>query len=383
MTPNSRSDHAATRLLLLGAGHVNLEVLRRAILDRPPEMEVTIVSLGERHFYSGMTPGYLAGQYALDDLTSDVPGIARRAGAECILGEVADLDPAARRVRLADGRELEYDLVSLNLGSLLAGAGSEAARCAEIIKPIERAARVKERIEALVGGGGEEPARAVVVGAGASGVEVACAVRSSLHRGGRRSEVRIVDGGDRILRGYSDRSRRRAEAALAELGIGVELGHRVEVVTPTAVRVAGGRELPSELTIWLTGPEAPPLLAASGLPTDGRGFLLIDDRLRSVADPRVFAVGDCGTLEPYPETPKAGVYAVREAPILWENLLATVRGEELRRYTPQSGFLSILNTCDGRALLRWRGIVSWSRWAWHLKDRIDRHFMGKYQRLTG
>lgn len=382
-TRTIRSEGAATRLLLLGAGHVNLEVLRRAILERPPELAVTIVSLGERHFYSGMTPGYLAGQYAFDDLTSDVPAIARRAGAECVIGEVTGLDPAARKVRLADGRELEYDLVSLNLGSLLAGAGSEAARCAEIIKPIERAARVKERIEALAAEGAEEPARVVVVGAGASGVEVACAVRAALRRGGRRSEVRVVDGGDRILRGYSDRFRHRVEAALAELGIGALLGRRVEAVTPTAVRVAGGRELTADLTMWLTGPEAPPLLAASGLPTDGRGFLLIDDRLRSVADPRVFAVGDCGTLEPYPDTPKAGVYAVREAPILWANLLATVRGEPLRRYTPQSGFLSILNTCDGRALLRWKAVLSWSRWAWHLKDRIDRHFMAKYRRLAG
>jgi selenide,water dikinase len=212
------------RLLLLGAGHVNLEVLRRTILERPPELAVTIVSLGARHFYSGMTPGFLAGQYGLDDLTSDVPAIARRAGAVCILGEVTGLDPAARRARLADGRELEYDLVSLNLGSLLAGADSEAARDAEIIKPIERAARVKERIEALAAVGGGAPARVVVVGAGASGVEVACAARSALGRGGRPAEVRIVDGGERILRGYSDRFQRRAEEALAELGIAVGLG---------------------------------------------------------------------------------------------------------------------------------------------------------------
>ncbi len=379
----TRHDSGATRLLLVGAGHANLDVLRRTILETPAGLQVTIVSLGERHVYSGMTPGYLAGQYGFDDLTTDVLGIARRAGAECVLGEVAALDPAARRVCLSDGREIEYDLVSLNVGSLLAGAGSEAARHAELIKPIERAARVKQRIEALVAEGGDTPARVVVVGAGASGVEVACAVRSSLRRGGRPGEICILEGGDRILRGDSNELRRRAEGALAELGIRVELGRRVERVTPRAVVLRGGRELPSDLTIWLTGPAAPPLLAASGLPTDRRGFLLVDDRLRSVADRRVFAVGDCGTLEAYPETPKAGVYAVREAPILWANLLATARGEALTRYTPQSGFLSILNTGDGRALLRWKGIVSWSRWAWHLKDRIDRRFVRKYQRLAG
>jgi NADH dehydrogenase FAD-containing subunit len=100
-----------------------------------------------------------------------------------------------------------------------------------------------------------------------------------------------------------------------------------------------------------------------------------------VADPRIFAVGDCGTLASHPGTPKAGVYAVREGPVLWESLKAAIRGGEPPRYQPQHGFLSILNTGDGRALLDYKGIVSHSRWAWRLKDRIDRRFMARYQGL--
>ena len=121
---------------------------------------------------------------------------------------------------------------------------------------------------------------------------------------------------------------------------------------------------------------------ASGLPTEPRGFLWIEDTLRSVADPRVFAVGDCGTFTQFPAIAKSGVYAVREAPILWHNLLAAARGQPLMSYRPQRSFLSILNTADGRALLRYKGLRSWSRWAWWLKDRIDRGFMRKYQRLA-
>ena len=100
-------------------------------------------------------------------------------------------------------------------------------------------------------------------------------------------------------------------------------------------------------------------------------------------DPRVFAAGDCATLANHPDTPKAGVYAVREAPILWRSLLAAVAGAPPPRYTPQTGFLSLLNTADGRALLRWRGVLAHSRWAWRLKDRIDRRFVERYQRLSG
>jgi selenide,water dikinase len=125
-----------------------------------------------------------------------------------------------------------------------------------------------------------------------------------------------------------------------------------------------------------------PFLADSGLAVDPRGFLLVDSGLRSLSDRRVFAAGDCATLADFPETPKAGVYAVRHAPVLWRSLQAAVLGGAPPRYRPQSSFLSILNSADGRALLRWKGVVSHSRWAWWLKDWIDRRFMRRYQRLT-
>ena len=73
---------------------------------------------------------------------------------------------------------------------------------------------------------------------------------------------------------------------------------------------------------------------------------------------------------------------MREGPVLWASLKAAVRGGEPPRYEPQRGFLSILNTGDGRALLDYKGIVSHSRWAWPLKDRIDRRFMARYQGLV-
>ena len=143
-----------TRLLLVGAGHVHLEILRRLALDPSPDLDVTIVSLEERHFYSGMTPGYLAGQYTVDDISSNVPAIARRAGATCIIGCAAELQPAARQVRLEDERTLAYDLVSFNIGSLLLGADGDSARHAERIKPLHRVARLKERIDELARGDG-------------------------------------------------------------------------------------------------------------------------------------------------------------------------------------------------------------------------------------
>jgi selenide,water dikinase len=372
---------AETRLLLVGAGHVHLEILRRLALEPTPELETTIVSLEERHFYSGMTPGYLAGQYTAADITSDVQAIARRAGACCVIGCAAHLDPATRQVALEDGRTLPYDLVSFNIGSLLAGSDGPAAAHAERIKPLHRVARLKKRLDALAAGDRTRPARVVVIGAGAGGVEVAFAAAATLDGSGRPRKVTIVDRSPRILNNYGEPFQRLAERALRALDIGLRLGVGVTAAEADQVVLEGESPLPSDLTVWLTGPQGAPLLRASGLPTEPRGFLWIEDTLRSVADPRVFAVGDCGTFTRFPAIAKSGVYAVREAPILWHNLLAAARGQPLLSYRPQRSFLSILNTADGRALLSYKGFRSWSRWAWWLKDRIDRGFMRKYQRL--
>ena len=166
-------------------------------------------------------------------------------------------------------------------------------------------------------------------------------------------------------------------------GIDVRSRTRVTAVTGHGVEIeALGRSstLPAGLTVWVTGAAPPPLLATIGRPTDDRGFLLVDETLRSPADERIFGAGDCVTLAHRPQTPKAGVYAVRQAPVLWKSLRAALEGASRHpAYRPQKEFLSILNTADGRALLRWRGLVSHSRWAWRLKDRIDRRFLEKYR----
>jgi selenide,water dikinase len=371
----------ATKLLLAGAGHTHLEILRRLIVEPLSEVELTLVSVGPLHHYSGMVPGYLQGTYREEEIAVRVPDLVERAGGSFVAGKAVGVDPAGRRVRVetAEGeREIPYELVSFAVGSNTAGIDApQVAGEARRIKPLERVHALRERLLALADG----PDGVAVVGGGAAGVEVALAVAAVLEKGGRAHRITILESGEDILSGYRERFRERARAILRNRKIAVRTGLRVSAVHAGEVETEEGVRVPSRLTVWLTGAVAWPLFRDSGLPLDGRGFLLIDDALRSVADPRIFAVGDCGTLASHPDTPKAGVYAVREGPVLWESLKAALRGGEPPRYEPQHGFLSILNTGDGRALLDYKGIVSHSRWAWRLKDWIDRRFMARYQGL--
>jgi selenide,water dikinase len=368
-----------TRLLLVGAGHAHLEILRCQI-RKPLPVALTVVSPGPRHHYSGMIPGYLQGTYTEDEISFPLPELVGKAGGRFLLAQATGVDPVHRRIHLAGQPDLAYDLVSFAVGSNTAGIETPAvAGHAQRIKPIGQAVELRRRALELAAAGGEVPL--AVVGGGAAGVEVALALDRLLAAGGARPRIAILESGGTILSDFSASCRRRIGEILDRRGIAVRTGCRVRAVHADRAELESGEPVPSRLTVWLTGAVAWPLFQGSGLPLDERGFLLLDDALRSTADPRIFAAGDCGTLVRHPRTPKAGVYAVREAPVLWRSLQAAVFEREPPRYRPQESFLSLLNTADGRAFLRWKGMTSYSRWAWRLKDRIDRRFMRRYQRL--
>jgi selenide,water dikinase len=296
------------------------------------------------------------------------------------VGRAAGIEPRARVVQLADGTALAYRLVSFNLGSLTAASETPGVKQhAALLKPFDRVRALRRRMDDLARRRDGERAAVCVVGGGAAGVEIAFALAAVLDRAGRPREVTLVEAGERILAGYSRRFAALARRVLAARGIAVLAGCPVAAVEAGGVLLADGSRRPCDLTVWLTGAAAPPLFRHAGLPTDGAGYLLVDESLRCPGRPEIHGAGDCVTLAAHPDTPKAGVYAVREGPLLHRSLLAALAGGEPPRYRPQRSFLSLLNTCDGRALVRYKGFVGHGRWAWWLKDRIDRRFMARYR----
>jgi pyridine nucleotide-disulfide oxidoreductase family protein len=373
----------STRLLLVGGGHAHLEILRRLILEPRNDVEPVLVSDSGRQHYSGMVPGFVRGRYSEAEIAVELAPLATRAGGVFVKARALRVDAGRRVVRLDDGRDLPYDLVSFNIGSVARGASAEdVSRNALSIKPIARAVDLRENLRELARSSTAPLVRVVIVGAGAAGVEIACAVAAVLDDTRHSRDVTIADASTSILEGYSDAFRARAKRVLEKKHVRLRLGAPVTRVEAGWVVLEGETRLLSELTIWLTGPAAPDLFRESGLRTDDRGFLLVDDSLRSVAHHEIFGAGDCASLASSPRTPKAGVYAVREAPVLWKSLTAAIDGGPRPKYEPQRIFLSILNTADGRGLLRWGPLVSWSRAALLLKERIDRAFVGRYQSLA-
>ncbi|CAM5303512.1 oxidoreductase [Streptomyces avidinii] len=200
-----------------------------------------------------------------------------------VVDTVALIDAAGRSVALAAGGAIGYDYLVY-----AAGSGSAAPRvpgAAEFAHPLgglEEAARLRAVLDAA-------PATApvTVVGAGPTGIETA----AELAEAGRA--VTLVCGG--VLGPYlHPRGRRSVAKRLAGLGVTVldGPGTKVTSVTRDAVRLGGGRELASEVTVWTAGFGVPDLAVRSGLSTDALGRLLTDETLTSVDDVRIVAAGD-------------------------------------------------------------------------------------------
>src|SRR5439155_6944586 len=127
------------------------------------------------------------------------------------------------------------------------------------------------------------------------------------------------------------RVERRVRAALGARSIAVRLGARAVAVGPGLLSLQGAPALPFDLLLWSAGAAALSWLRESGLPTDEHGWVRVRDTLEVVGQERIFAAGDCAVLEGRPPLPRAGVFAVRQAPVLAANLRAALEGHPLRR----------------------------------------------------
>jgi pyridine nucleotide-disulfide oxidoreductase family protein len=368
-------------VVLWGIGHTNADVVRRWRMGPIPGARLTCVSIGPISTYSGMLPGVLAGQYPRETMQIDLVRLCAAAGARLIQGDVAGLDLARRQLLFEDGPPTPFDVLSIGIGSVPSAEGVDGlGENVVSVKPMASFLdRLHERLLGTAPGAAGGAFRLVVVGGGAGGVEIAFCLPPFVRRtlGDIPLERSLIHAGERLAAGSlattNDLVRRRLEAS----GVRLILGRPVMHVDRKRLTLADGEAVEADLIIWVTGATAPPILSSLGLPVDERGFLLTRPTLQTVADAPIFVVGDSGTIQESP-TPKAGVYAVRQGPIIWKNIARLLDGRPLRPYQPQRDSLKLINTGDGRAIGEYLGFTFEGRWCWWLKDWIDRRFMRRF-----
>lgn len=278
----STSEH---RILVLGAGYSGLMcAIRAATRTRRQGARVTVVNPVTRFTERLRLHQIAAGQELAD---FQIPDLLRKAGADFVQGRATVIDPNARRVHVAGPDEpqiLEYDTLVYALGSTpdnetVPGVADHAYT----LNGIGGAERLAARLAELAPLGG----RVVVCGGGLAGVEAAAEIADS--DPGLRVMLLSRDVPGRMM---GEKARRYLHDGLARLGVEVRSGTEVSKVMESGVELAGGEFVAADAVLWTGGVRASQLAAEAGLTVDERGLVIVDDTLRSVSHPEIFAVGD-------------------------------------------------------------------------------------------
>ncbi|WP_444942941.1 selenide, water dikinase SelD [Microbulbifer sp. ZKSA006] len=367
-------------ILLVGGGHSHAIVLQMWAMNPLPGARLTLVSPQVQTAYSGMLPGMIAGHYSLEETHIDLARLCRAAGARFIQACAHEIDSENRRVSLLGRPPVEYDLLSLDVGATPARElpGSELA---VPVKPIGHFYRFWQKLQKQIGES-DSTFRLGIVGGGAGGCELAMAMAHTLQDALNRErvEIHLIHGSAAIPQGYPALARKRVTREIRKLGVQLHPNWSVSEITEQGVVSASGDCLPLDQAILTTNACAPPWLANSGLSLDEQGFVRVDQTLCALGREDVFAAGDVASFTPEPLA-KAGVYAVRQGPILFHNLRAVLTGRRLKRYRAQKNFLSLLSCGGQRAVAVRNGFAVAGDLMWRWKDYIDRSFMQRFSEL--
>lgn len=366
------------KLVLIGGGHAHMVALANISTLMARGHQVTVVGPSEHHYYSGMGPGMLGGTYTPEAIRFATRHVVEKQGGTFVLDAVSRIDPLENKLLLASGATLEYDVLSCNAGSQVPQTGVAGKR-EDIfsVKPIESLQAAKKRLLELAAGG---RGRVAIVGGGPSSAEVAGNIHQLMHRHRLQPPQIAIFSGPSYMKRFPAKVVSLVRRSLERRGIEIVEGSYVREVTSGRLDLANGQSRRADLIFLAVGVKPSPIFADSGLPVGPEGGLLVNRFLQSPAHPEIFGGGDCIYFQEEP-LDKVGVYAVRENPVLFHNLLAGLEGGELQPFNPGGAYLLIFNLGDGEGVLHKGWLTFGGRPAFMVKDYIDRKFMRRFQAM--
>lgn len=364
-------------ILLVGGGHSHALLIRQWAMQPLAGVRLTLISRDVLTPYSGMLPGLIAGHYTVEEMHLDLVRLCAWAGVRFIEAEMTAIDVERRQVSLHGRPAIAFDVLSLDTGSTPELDVPGAREFTVPVKPVNafhaRWLAIRERMA-------HQPQKLSlgVVGSGAGGFELVMAMRHSLAADACSCHWFIRD--DAPLEGRPARVGELAEQAAAAAGVVMHKQFDVDKVTSAGVTAIDGRNVALDEIVWCTAARAPGWASTAGLATDNRGFVATNDYLQSVSHEFVFATGDIGTQVDTPSA-KAGVFAVRQAPFLFENLRRFLLKRPLKTYRPQGDFLSLMAAGRKTAIASRGPLAVSADWVWRWKDHIDQKFMNSFRHL--
>ncbi len=339
---------------------------------------VTLIGPSGYHYYSGMGPGMLGKTYTPAQIRFSTKHVVEKQGGTFIRDMAVKIFAREQKVMLASGKTVGYDVISFNAGSYVPRLDlPEDAPDVYSVKPIEKLMEAQDRILEL---SSQKKIRIGIVGGGPSSAEVAGNIWQLTHNAVSDMPDIKIFAGNRFMSRFPDNVRSTIQQLLAPRGIEINTDGYVRSIQPGRVTLAAGETLPLDLIFLATGVNPNPIFKNSALTTGPDGGLRVNECLQSVDHPEIFGGGDCIFFEKQP-LDKVGVYAVRQNPVLYHNLVAALEGAPLQSFNPGGDYLLIFNLGGGVGVLQKRWLTMKGRTAFLIKDYIDKNFMKKFQAI--
>ncbi|MBO0349960.1 FAD-dependent oxidoreductase [Phormidium pseudopriestleyi FRX01] len=376
-------------LVLIGGGHSHAIALREFAMNPLPGIRITLISDVLQTPYSGMLPGYLAGFYTFEEAHIDLRPLANLAQAEFYCDRAIGLDLQQNQVFCANHPPIRFDILSIDIGSTPATLNVPGAATYAIpAKPVPQLLASWHKFQEKVLQSPQQSRSLATVGGGAGGVELTLSIQAHLNKllapkYRKNIEYHLFHRSSHILSSHSRYAARTLSQIMERRGIYLHLNQsvtRLEKQPSERLKLdcESGLTIECDEVFWVTQAAAPDWISGSGLSTDNRGFIQVNDHLQSISHSNIFASGDIATLLNNPR-PKAGVFAVRQGKPLFENLCLILQEKPLISYHPQQQFLTLIGTGNGKAVAsRGRFGLGPLRLIWTWKDWIDRRFMDQF-----
>jgi NADH dehydrogenase len=309
------SESGRHHVLIVGAGFGGLAVAHS--LSGAP-VRITMVDQRNHHLFQPLLYQVGTATLATSEIAWPIRQLLRkRKEITTLLGTLVAVDADRRTVQLEDGAELAYDTLVLATGARHAYFGhDEWEPYAPGLKTLEDATSIRRRILLAFEHAEREPDEArrdawltfVIVGGGATGVELAGAISELAHVtlpdefrniDTRRSRILLIEAGPRILPTFTPDLSAYAHAALERLGVEIHTGSPVSECSAQGV-VFGGQPLAAGVILWAAGVRASPAAAWLGMDADNAGRLKVASDLTAPGRPEIFVIGDTARLDGKP-----------------------------------------------------------------------------------
>ncbi|MEE8254047.1 MAG: FAD-dependent oxidoreductase [Nitrosomonadaceae bacterium] len=366
------------RLVLVGGGHAHLYVLRALAREKPTGIEIILISPNSYQNYSGMLPGWMAGHYNKLQCQIDLRPLVQAAHVRMVVNWITGMDADQRCVYLPEGKRIEYDLLSLDVGSETDLSWLEIPDEKLFpIRPLDGFLEAWPRILSIKQN--KPDYRLVVIGGGAAGVELALAARYAFTRSDTNGHVDLVVSESGLLIGLATGAQRRIKKILVKAGVTV---HYLRAAgTKDGLMLSNGTSLTADCVIAATGARAPFWLQHSKLMLDENEYIAVDGYHRSLSHPNVFAAGDVCSRQDLAMS-RSGVHSVHAGPVLAANLLAVLKEGQMTIYRPRRLTLYLLACGPRYAVSSWGRWSMHGKWVWHWKDWIDQRFVKQFSCRT-